>query len=52
MKDKQIVKLNHKPLHQIGRGHTPHRNAGVMLDPRTKRCRTRGAAFRDALRDE
>lgn len=34
------------------RGHMPHRSgAGQMQDKRTKRCRTRGAAFRKSLED-
>lgn len=47
------IKLNVRPIWQIGKGHNPHRSgAGTHGDRRSRRVRTRGAAARRAMGDE
>ena len=43
------VKLNVKPIWQIGKGHSPHRSGSGTHDSRPKRQRTRGSANRKAI---
>jgi hypothetical protein len=51
MRDITIITIPRLLPHQIAKGHSPHRSgAGKYLDKRTKRIRTRNAAFRNSLK--
>lgn len=50
-KTKMVVKLNVRPIWQIGKGHTAHRGGAGTHDSRPNRGRTRGDATRRAIRD-
>jgi hypothetical protein len=45
------VKLNVRPLWEVGRGHASHLSGGGSHDHRPKRLRTRGDSNRKAMRD-
>jgi hypothetical protein len=48
---KIVVKLNVRPLWEIGHGHSEHRSGSGQHDNRTKRLRTRGSQKRQAISD-
>lgn len=50
-KQKIVVKLNIRPIWQIGKGHSEHLSGSGQHDHRPKRLRTRGAAKRHAMNE-
>jgi hypothetical protein len=48
---KIVVKLNVRPLWEIGNGHNEHRSGSGQHDNRPKRIRTRGSQKRQAISD-
>lgn len=45
------IRLNVKPIWEVGRGHADHISGSGTHDNRPKRQRTRGDANRKAMRD-
>lgn len=45
------IRLNVKPIWEVGRGHSDHISGSGTHDNRPKRSRTRGDANRKAMRD-
>ena len=48
---KQKIKLDVRPIWQIGKGHNSHLSGGDVMDNRPKRLRTRGEQKRRAVSD-
>jgi hypothetical protein len=45
------IKLNIRPIWELGTGHNDHRSGSGDHDNRPKRLRTRGANSRQAIKD-
>lgn len=48
---KTKIKINVKPIWQIGKGHNEHLTGSGKHDNRPKRNRTRKAAFNNAIKE-
>lgn len=46
------IKLNLRPVWELGKGHSPHRSGSGTHDSRPKRQRTRGSANRKAINED